>query len=141
MYLYVWQFEVAPDDVAEFERIYGADGPWVELFRRAPGYRSTCLIASDEQPSRYVTLDQWESRAHYDTFRRDFAEEFERLDQQCESLTVREKNLLELEGREVSRLTAPDETPWQRTYGSTRAEGPPDKTDVLSSRPMDEQGR
>ena len=41
---FVWEFVAPPDQTLEFERCYAPDGPWAELFRRAPGYRGTSLL-------------------------------------------------------------------------------------------------
>lgn len=60
-YVYIWDFEVAPGCVPEFERIYGPEGEWVALFRKAEGYRSTRLLWDHERATRYLTIDEWDS--------------------------------------------------------------------------------
>ena len=47
-YSYVWEFEVRPGCEAEFERHYGPDGSWVELFRAAHAVEFTALDARCE---------------------------------------------------------------------------------------------
>jgi hypothetical protein len=37
-YTYLWEFIVKPGHADEFQRQYGPSGPWVALFRLAPGY-------------------------------------------------------------------------------------------------------
>jgi hypothetical protein len=36
-YTYLWEFIVKPGHADEFRRQYGPSGPWIALFRRAPG--------------------------------------------------------------------------------------------------------
>jgi len=100
MYLYVWEFRVPARRLAEFERVYGPEGPWVELFRRGAGYRSTRLLRT-ETVGRYLTFDEWKSRAHYESFRRELAGDYEALDRHCEQLTLSEKRLFVIDGEEV----------------------------------------
>ena len=88
-----WEFVVRPSCVAEFERIYGSDGDWARLFRRAPGYRCTELHRDRTQPTRFLTLDFWDSREACDRFRRAHAEEYAALDARCEALTEREREI------------------------------------------------
>ena len=88
-----WEFVVRPSCVAEFERIYGSDGDWARLFRRAPGYRCTELHRDRTQPTRFLTLDFWDSREACDRFRRSHAEEYAALDALCEALTEREREI------------------------------------------------
>ena len=89
-YVYVWSFDVLPDNVENFERVYGAEGEWVELFRGAAGYRSTTLLRDRERPGRYLTIDTWESAAAFDAFRAANAAAFEALDRACEGLSATE---------------------------------------------------
>lgn len=92
-YAYGWEFEVRPGLESEFERHYGPDGSWARLFRLAPGYVETLLLRDRAQPNRYVTIDRWRSAAEHDRFKADFAEQYRRLDAECEQLTLAERAL------------------------------------------------
>lgn len=92
-YVCAWEFVVRPSCVAEFERIYGSDGEWVHLFRKAPGYRCSELHRDRTQPTRFLTLDFWDSREACDRFRRSHAEDYAALDALCETLTEREREI------------------------------------------------
>jgi len=92
-YMYCWEYRVRPEAVAEFERVYGADGDWVALFRRAAGYLGTELYRDLEAPGRYLTIDLWESEDACRAFRTRFAAEFEALDRRCEALTLEEREI------------------------------------------------
>ena len=88
-----WEFVVRPACVAEFERIYGSEGEWVRLFRKAPGYQNSELHRDRTQPTRFLTLDFWDSREACERFRRAHADDYAELDSRCERLTEREREI------------------------------------------------
>lgn len=90
VYVYVWEYLVRRDRLAEFESVYGAEGDWVRLFREAPGYLRTELHRDTAEPLRFITIDYWQSRQAWEAFRAKSAEAFEALDARCERLTQRE---------------------------------------------------
>ena len=92
-YCYIWEYEVKPDCEAAFERLYGPEGSWVALFRRADGYQATELHRDLDRPRRYLTVDYWRSAEDSAAFKRDFASECELLDLEGDSLTEREHYL------------------------------------------------
>lgn len=92
-YAYLWEFLVRPDKASLFERMYGPEGDWVTLFRRAAGYVDTRLLKDRSAADRYVTIDRWESEADYRRFRERFADEYRSLDERCEGLTTEERFL------------------------------------------------
>ena len=87
----VWRFRPAPDAVSQFERVYGSSGEWARLFRLADGFRGTELQRLADGSGEYLTIDRWESRSAWETFRRDHAAAYERLDRECARLTVVEQ--------------------------------------------------
>jgi heme-degrading monooxygenase HmoA len=96
-YLAIWEFEIKPQSRTQFEKIYGPDGAWAHLFRRSTEYRGTKLIRDLTHPGRYLTLDCWSSREAFHAFKREHANEYATLDQQCECLTERETMVGEFE--------------------------------------------
>ena len=93
MFTTVWEYEVPEAGRAEFERIYGAEGDWVRLFRRAQGFRETVLLRNVSAPSVYVSLDRWTSRAEYEEFRIVHAAAYAALDEAAAGLTAAERHL------------------------------------------------
>lgn len=89
-YSYIWQFQVALDRVADFERHYAPGGSWTELFRLAPGYVGTDLLKDRTDPLRYVTIDTWESIEAYELFRGSFGTQYRALDEVCAGFTTSE---------------------------------------------------
>lgn len=91
MFVYLWEYHVAPDHVAAFERRYGPEGDWVALFRRARGYLDTTLLVDHARAGRYVTIDRWESETAHTDFLRQHGEAFSALDAESEELTQNER--------------------------------------------------
>lgn len=92
-YCYVWEYIVRPEHAREFERTYGEDGEWVQLFRRATGHVRTELLRDRALPDRYLTIDHWESEAAWQAFRAAFDGEFRALDARCATWTTRETEI------------------------------------------------
>lgn len=93
----LWEFQVKPGKIAEFERRYGSHGDWAALFRRSPGYQGTTLGRSLHAKGHYLIADQWDTTASFATFKKDFREAYQQLDRLCEDLTVEEKHLGDFE--------------------------------------------
>ena len=86
----VWEFVVKPEAVDRFIDVYAADGRWAALFRKHHGYEGTTLLRDVASELRFVTIDRWDSEADFDRMRREAAEEYARLDQECAGFTVSE---------------------------------------------------
>jgi len=56
------------------------------LEREGAGYRDTELFQSQAVPSRFLTIDRWDSRSAYEQFRRERGSDYARLDAACEAL-------------------------------------------------------
>jgi hypothetical protein len=91
MFLVEWEFLPAAGRTDEFVAAYGADGPWVALFRRADGYLGTDLVALSERPGWFRTVDRWTSPQAYAAFRSAYAAEYRAVDLACERLTAEER--------------------------------------------------
>jgi hypothetical protein len=96
-YLAIWEFEIKPESLGQFEEIYGPGGAWARFFRQSPDYRGTKLLGDLGRPGRYFTLDYWSCREAFHAFKQAHATEYAALDQQCESLTKRETMVGEFE--------------------------------------------
>lgn len=94
----VWEFRVKSGKRREFERAYGPDGAWAELFRTGKGHIRTELIRDLEMPRRYLTIDSWRSREAYLSFKRKNRAEHEAIDEKCASLTEDEVLVGEFQG-------------------------------------------
>ena len=90
-YTYIWEFLVDPVHVDDFVAAYGPNGPWVALFREHEGYVRTELHRDKENVNRFITIDYWQSRSAWRSFRELASDEFEALDARCEEFTVSEQ--------------------------------------------------
>ena len=93
MFVVVWQFEIAEEQVAAFEAAYSLEGAWAQLFRSSPEYRGTELLRDAYISGNYLTIDRWASEEAFRSFRKDHDEEYETLDRTCDSLTARETRI------------------------------------------------
>jgi heme-degrading monooxygenase HmoA len=97
VYWVVWSYEVKPEQVKAFERVYGPEGDWVQLFRQSPGYAGTELRRETDRAARYLTIDRWQTKADYRRFRDAFRGEYEVLDARCGRMTDSEKKVGDFE--------------------------------------------
>ena len=89
-FVVIWEFQVRPEAEVEFERVYGPEGDWVQLFRRAAGYIRSELLRDREVWGRYLVLDHWDTAAQYESFHAAHSADYSALDQRCEALTLHE---------------------------------------------------
>ena len=88
-----WEFRPDPARLPEFLAIYGPDGDWAALFRRAPGFVGTSLETVPGRPGWYRTVDRWETAGHHVAFLKEFGAEYRALDARCERLTLEERKI------------------------------------------------
>lgn len=81
---------MSPGRLDEFFELHGPEGSWVALSRQAPGYLDTQLPSDRNESSRFITIDRWESKDAFTTFRETFAREYEHLDRLGDQLTDEE---------------------------------------------------
>ena len=89
-FVVAWLYRPRPEALAEFERTYGPDGKWAELFARGEGYLGSELYGDGET---YFLLDRWRSKADFDGFSRAFGDEYEALSAETERLYREETEL------------------------------------------------
>jgi hypothetical protein len=93
MWHILWEFRVAPEQQTEFERAYGSDGDWAQLFAKSAEFRGTTLLRDPQLAGRYLTVDRWTGPEAFDNFKEQFAAEYKALDSQCEALTEYEMKI------------------------------------------------
>jgi heme-degrading monooxygenase HmoA len=86
----VWHFTAKPARIADFERHYGSEGSWAQLFHRSPGYKGTTLLRDSTSTNKYLLWDCWDSLASFEQFKQDHGADYAALDKQCEALTEEE---------------------------------------------------
>jgi heme-degrading monooxygenase HmoA len=90
MYVIIGEFHAKRGREQEFEQAYGAQGEWVEFFKRGMDYLGTELLRDPAKLGRYLTIDRWVSQAAHEAFRREWAIEYAAIDRRCERLTEQE---------------------------------------------------
>jgi len=87
----IWKFRPPAGGEQEFSAAYDGEGLWAELFKRAPGYRGTELLGPSEPGGSWLTIDRWESQAHFDAFHDEFGIEYRGLDAELEGVAGNEE--------------------------------------------------
>ncbi len=93
MFLALWEFEVKSGCEERFRSVYGAEGEWARLFRTDPNFLETRLLRDPVQANKFVTLDFWESRSAYESFKELNHAAYLAMDRNCQSLTTFERCL------------------------------------------------
>lgn len=93
-FLTMWRYRVRPEHVAEFERAYGPDGEWAELFHRDGGYMGTELVRGGT-PGEYATIDRWVSAEAHAKFLNRWSDDYASLDRRFELLTEDEYHVIQ----------------------------------------------
>lgn len=91
LFFVVWEFQVKPEHLAEFERHYAPDGSWAKLFREDPAYKETILLRDPKVSGRYLTTDVWQSENSYQAFQERSRERYRELDAAFAAYTIDEK--------------------------------------------------
>jgi heme-degrading monooxygenase HmoA len=89
----IWQFDINPVSREVFERAYGPNGDWAQLFRRSPDYLDTQLLHDTANSDRYITLDRWRSADALAAFKAANLTDYEALDRRFEALTFSETHM------------------------------------------------
>jgi len=93
MYIVIWRYRVDPAQEAKFVKAYGAKGDWFRFFSGSKDYLGTELLADDERPGEYVTIDRWESEEAYSAFLSEHEADYDRLDRRFEAFTLSEQRI------------------------------------------------
>jgi heme-degrading monooxygenase HmoA len=88
--LVLWEYEVKPDALDEFESLYRPDGAWGDLMRQGPGFVSITLWKDRGNPRRYVVADRWSSEVMYEEFLRERAADIRALNERAARTRSRE---------------------------------------------------
>jgi heme-degrading monooxygenase HmoA len=93
MMIRVWEYDVPEAAAADFERIYGTNGAWAQLFSSSDGFEGTELFASVSNSGRYLTVDRFRDETSWRRFQDEHREAYLALDAESEGLTVAEREL------------------------------------------------
>ncbi|MDF2178597.1 antibiotic biosynthesis monooxygenase [Aliiglaciecola sp. CAU 1673] len=91
LFTYIWEYRVANKNLDEFVRLYGPQGEWVTLFKKADGYIGTELLQDQYDSNRFITIDKWRSKADWQSFAEEYRHAFNLIDATGEQLTQSER--------------------------------------------------
>ena len=94
----IWEYHVMDEHIAQFKQIYAADGDWVKLFSKFPGFLKTELIQDCDHNNRFITIDYWMSRGDFLNMRGKIGPEYQELDIRTEKFMLSENHLGYFEG-------------------------------------------
>jgi hypothetical protein len=86
----IWEYRVSQEYRKSFEKFYGAEGDWAQLFGRSAEFRGTSLLRDPAVTGRYLTIDSWTETAAFERFMEAYRTDYKMLDVQCEELTAYE---------------------------------------------------
>jgi hypothetical protein len=92
-YIIIWKYRIKPEAVQLFEKEYGSEGAWVNLFTQSNHYGGSVLYKSDEEKNSYLLIDYWDSKEEYETFKEKYRAMYDSLGTKFESLYVEEKKI------------------------------------------------
>jgi len=93
VYVRIWEFQAQAGREKEFEKIYGAEGDWVQLFRNSKAFLRTEVYRDLETSGRYITIDYFSSQAAFQAFLKEFREKYDGLDNLGETVCASEKRI------------------------------------------------
>ena len=90
----VWRYVVAAEHREEFEREYGRNGSWAQLFATAAGFVDTTLYADTATGGGYLTVDRFESAAAWERFQDENTRAYAELGERLGHLTADQQELV-----------------------------------------------
>jgi heme-degrading monooxygenase HmoA len=90
MLVIVWEYEVKPDRIDDFESFYRPDGPWTSLFRSSPAFLSTTLMKDLRKKGRYMVADRWMSESMYEEFKQAHRQAYDQMSERGHRLITAE---------------------------------------------------
>jgi heme-degrading monooxygenase HmoA len=93
IYVRVWELQAKPGMEKEFERVFGAAGAWVKLFRKSKAFLRTELYRDVENSGRYIIVDYFVSQSGFQAFLTKFREQYDALDKLGEGVCASENRI------------------------------------------------
>ena len=92
-FVVIWEFQVRGEMQKNFEKVYGPQGDWAQLFKQDEAYIGTELVRKYKNKRTYLTLDFWTSQKAYDAFRLRNRASYRAVDRKCERMTESEREI------------------------------------------------
>ncbi len=89
----VWQFEVRPGEIDQFEQLYGVDGPWTKLSRRSRSFLGSSFLRDFAVEGRYLLVEYWGEMVVYERHLADLSDEIVSLERERDRCVERMQTL------------------------------------------------
>ncbi|MEO9967922.1 MAG: hypothetical protein ABJF11_19175 [Reichenbachiella sp.] len=93
MYKVIWRYQVKPECVRDFLKIYDSSGEWAQLFSKSTDYIKTELFYETNAIQFFLTIDYWKSKKAFEEFYKTNKKEVALIDAMGDKLTVLEEKL------------------------------------------------
>ena len=110
----VWQFDIRTGASDDFERLYGADGPWTKLSRRSRSYLGSSFLRDIGSENRYLLVEYWGEMMVYEKHLADLSEQVKALEEQRARLVERMETVCVFTALDVPDRVGPT---WSRRSG------------------------
>ena len=110
----VWQFDIRTGASDDFERLYGADGPWTKLSRRSRSYLGSSFLRDIGSENRYLLVEYWGEMMVYEKHLADLSEQVKALEEQRARLVERMETVGVFTALDVPDRVGPT---WSRRSG------------------------
>jgi len=87
---YVWAYKIKPERRDDFVEAYASDGVWTAFFSQSPAYIRTDILADNDDPNRFSTIDYFENAEARATLVNEHKEAFAKIDKRWEEATLEE---------------------------------------------------
>ena len=92
------KYRVHASAARAFEHAYGPAGPWAAFFARSKGFRRIRLFRNRTEPTTYVQIQVWESKAGWVAFLEEHKDEYAQLAKELRLLRMDQELLGYYEG-------------------------------------------
>ena len=93
MYTIIWKYKIKAEFEDIFEKEYGTNGAWYNLFEESEDYRGSILYKSQEEVNSYFLMDTWTTKESYEAFKKSCDEIYRKLSSQFEYLYETEEKI------------------------------------------------
>ena len=92
-YVVLWRYRAAAGKEAKLVPFFSAGGPWAQLHGASKDWLGIELLADDERPGEFVSIERWKSEEAASAFAGEHEADLDRLDRQIEKLTASEQRI------------------------------------------------
>ncbi|HRE15110.1 MAG TPA: hypothetical protein PLD37_13020 [Usitatibacteraceae bacterium] len=92
-YLVLWRYRAEAGKESKLVQFFSKGGPWAQLHAASKDWLGIELLADDERPGEFVSIERWKSEEGASAFAGEHEADLDRLDRQIEKLTGSEQRI------------------------------------------------